>query len=317
MYLNINNQPLLFLLENVLGKSKKTSKGNFAFKCPNKCHLTKLKLEVNLDESSSHFQSYNCWSCGFKGKKLTTLFRKIEVDYDKVSELKFLTKPSFKENGEVKTTLIKKVELPKEFISLINPPNSITTKHALHHLKARNILKEDIIKYNIGYCEFGNYSNMIILPSYNSEGNLNYFTARNFNKNSTMKYKNPDISRDIIGLELFINWNVPITLCEGIFDAIAIKRNVIPLLGKTIQKSLMKKIINSSVEKIYIALDKDAIKQALQFCESLMNEGKEVYLVDINEKDPSEIGFKKFTNLIQNTLPLTFSNLLEKKLYIK
>ena len=48
-----------------------------------------------------------------------------------------------------------------------------------------------------------------------------------------------------------------------------------------------------------------------------MNEGKEVYLVDINEKDPSEIGFKKFTNLIQNTLPLTFSNLLEKKLYIK
>jgi hypothetical protein len=79
----------------------------------------------------------------------------------------------------------------------------------------------------------------------------------------------------------------------------------------------MKKIINSSVEKIYIALDKDAIKQALQFCESLMNEGKEVYLVDINEKDPSEIGFKKFTNLIQNTLPLTFSNLLEKKLYIK
>ena len=213
--------------------------------------------------------------------------------------------------------MIKKVELPKEFISLINPPNNITTKHALHHLKTRNILKEDIIKYNIGYCEFGNYSNMIILPSYNSEGNLNYFTARNFNKNSTMKYKNPDISRDIIGLELFINWNVPITLCEGIFDAIAIKRNVIPLLGKTIQKSLMKKIINSSVEKIYIALDKDAIKQALQFCESLMNEGKEVYLVDINEKDPSEIGFKKFTNLIQNTLPLTFSNLLEKKLYIK
>ena len=303
-------------MDTVLGKGKPTSKGNRAYHCP-ECKHHKLKLEVNLDESSSHFQSYNCWSCGFKGKKLTTLFRKIEVDYDKVSELKFLTKSSFKENGEVKTTLIKKVELPKEFISLINPPNNITTKHALHHLKTRNILKEDIIKYNIGYCEFGNYSNMIILPSYNSEGNLNYFTARNFNKNSTMKYKNPDISRDIIGLELFINWNVPIILCEGIFDAIAIKRNVIPLLGKTIQKSLMKKIINSSVEKIYIALDKDAIKQALQFCESLMNEGKEVYLVDINEKDPSEIGFKKFTNLIQNTLPLTFSNLLEKKLYIK
>jgi hypothetical protein len=97
------------------------------------------------------------------------------------------------------------------------------------------------------------------------------------------------------------------------FDAIAIKRNVIPLLGKNIQSSLMKKIINSKVQKIYIALDKDAIKQALNFCETLMNEGKEVYLVDLEEKDPSEMGFEKFTNLIQNTYSLTFSDLLEKK----
>jgi hypothetical protein len=76
----------------------------------------------------------------------------------------------------------------------------------------------------------------------------------------------------------------------------------------------MKKIINSTVQNIYIALDKDAMKQALNFCENLMNEGKEVYLVDIDDKDPSDMGFVKFTNLIQNTLPLTFSNLLEKKL---
>jgi hypothetical protein len=78
----------------------------------------------------------------------------------------------------------------------------------------------------------------------------------------------------------------------------------------------MKKIINSSVKNIYIALDKDAIKQALNFCESLINEGKEVYLVDLKDKDPSDMGFEKFTNLIQNTLPLTFSNLLEKKLQL-
>jgi DNA primase len=155
---------------------------------------------------------------------------------------------------------------------------------------------------------------MIIIPSYDAEGNLNYFISRNFNKNSKIKYKNPDVSRDIIGLELFINWNTPIVLCEGIFDAIAIKRNAIPLLGKTIQNNLMKKIINSTVQNIYIALDKDAMKQALNFCENLMNEGKEVYLVDIDDKDPSDMGFVKFTNLIQNTLPLTFSNLLEKKL---
>jgi DNA primase len=308
----MGNNALIYLLDSILGQGKSTSKGNRAYFCP-ECKHHKLKLEVNLDETSSHFQSYNCWTCGFKGKKLITLFKKIEVDSDKFNQLKLLIK-SVPKNFEKKIVETKKITLPKEFISLINPPSSLTAKHALHYLKTRNITQEDIIKYNIGYCEFGNYSNMIIIPSYNSEGNLNYFIARNFNKNSTLKYKNPDISRDIIGLELFINWNTPITLCEGMFDAIAIKRNAIPLLGKTIQNSLMKKIINSSVQKIYIALDKDAIKQALNFCETLMNEGKEVYLVNINDKDPSNMGFIKFTNVIQNTFPLTFSDLLEKKL---
>ena len=304
---------LIYLMDSVLGKGKPTSKGNRAYHCP-ECKHHKLKLEINLEEHSPHFQSYQCWVCGFKGKKLTTLFKKIGADSNKVNELRLLVKSASKETKILVDN--KKATLPDEFISLINPPSNITSKHALHYLKNRGITKEDITKYNIGYCEFGRYANMIILPSYNSEGNLNYFTARNFDKNASVKYHNPDVTRDIIGLELFINWNTPITLCEGMFDAIAIKRNVIPLLGKTIQPSLMKKLINSSVNKIYIALDKDAIKQALNFCEQLMNEGKEVYLVDLNEKDPSDMGFEKFTNLIQNTQPLTFSNLLEKKLQI-
>ena len=76
----------------------------------------------------------------------------------------------------------------------------------------------------------------------------------------------------------------------------------------------MKKIVTSFVNKIYIALDKDAMKQALRFCENLMAEGKEVYLVDMQDKDPSEMGFKNFTKLIQSTTPLTYSGLLERKL---
>jgi len=307
----MSNAALIYLIDSVLGSGKPTSKGNRAYHCP-ECKHHKLKLEVNLDESSSHFQSYQCWVCSFKGKKLTTLFKKIEAESDKVNELRFLIKSSPKDNRQEIT--LKRVSLPTEFISLLNPPSNLTAKQAIHYLNKRGISKIDILKYNIGYCEFGVYSNMIILPSYDSNGNLNYFTSRSFNKNSKIKYKNPDVSRDIIGLELFINWNVPLVLCEGIFDAIAIKRNAIPLLGKNIQPELMKKIINSSVEKIYIALDKDAIKQALNFCETLMNEGKEVYLVDINEKDPSDMGFEKFTNLIQKTLPLTFSNLIKNKL---
>ena len=157
---------------------------------------------------------------------------------------------------------------------------------------------------------------MIIIPTYDKDGKLNYFTARSFEKEPYIKYRNPQISRDIIPNEHMINWKVPIIICEGLFDAIAIKRNAIPLLGKNIQSELMKKIVSSFVNKIYIALDKDAIKQALHFCEQLMMEGKEVYLVDLQDKDPSEMGFENFTKLIQKTNPMTYSSLLEQKLSI-
>jgi DNA primase len=170
------------------------------------------------------------------------------------------------------------------------------------------------MKYNIGYCTEGLYKNMIIIPTYDANGKLNYFTGRSFEKDPYVKYRNPQVSRDVIPNEHFINWDIPIILCEGLFDAIAIKRNVIPLLGKNIQNNLMKKIVTSLVDKIYIALDRDAIKQALRFCEMLLAEGKEVYLVDLQDKDPSEMGFENFTKLIHTTKPLTYYNLMERKL---
>jgi hypothetical protein len=33
-------------------------------------------------------------------------------------------------------------------------------------------VKDDIFKYNLGYCKTGIYSNMIIIPSYNEKGDL-------------------------------------------------------------------------------------------------------------------------------------------------
>jgi hypothetical protein len=48
----------------------------------------------------------------------------------------------------------------------------------------------------------------------------------------------------------------------------------------------------------------------------LLNEGKEVYLVELKGKDPSEMGFEHFTKLIQNTSPLTNYKLMEKKLQL-
>jgi len=307
------NQTLVALTNSVLGTSKSTSRGNYAYHCP-LCNHHKPKLEINFTENIKGENQWHCWVCDKKGKKLYQLFKAVETPPEKMAELKAIVKYTGPESHiQVET----KLELPKEFKLLNNiHPSDITARHALSYIKSRGITDDDILKYGIGYCEQGRYANMIIIPSYDAKSNINYFTGRSFGKQSIIKYKNPTASRDIIPFELFINWELPLILCEGPFDAISIKRNVIPLLGKNIQSNLMKKIVMSSVEKIYIALDKDAQKQALNFCERLMNEGKEVYLVDMNDKDPSEMGFASFTNLIQETYPLTFSGLLEKKLFL-
>ena len=305
------NQSLIALVNSVLGTGKPTSRGNCAYHCPF-CNHHKPKLEINFNENEEN--PWHCWSCDKKGKKVYQVFKSITLSPELIADLKSLTKGGFIEK---QITVEQKVELPKEFKSLLNiTQTDITGRHASSYLKSRHITEEDIIKYNIGYCETGKYARMIIIPSYDKNGVLNYFTGRSFNKDSKQKYQNPDVSRDVIPFELFINWEIPFILCEGPFDAIAIKRNTIPLLGKNIQSNLMKQIVKSSVEKIYIALDKDAQKQALTFCERLMKEGKEVYLLDLNDKDPSEMGFNNFTKLIQDTYPLTFSNLLEKKLQL-
>jgi hypothetical protein len=301
------NELLVNLVNSVLGTGKRTARGNQAYHCPF-CHHSKPKLEVNFTENKQGNNPWNCWVCGKKGKKISTLFKQIEVSPEIFAQLKPLVKSGSDVEKVISSTI---VELPKEYKIFTD---DITSRHALAYLKKRNLTKSDILKYNIGYCEYGLYKNMIIIPSYDSIGKLNYFTARSFEKDPYIKYRNPEVSRDIIPFELFVNWDLPIILCEGPFDAIAIKRNVIPLFGKNLQPSLMKKIVTSKVQKIYIALDNDAMEKALEFCELLLNEGKEVYLVELKGKDPSEMGFEHFTKLIQNTSPLTNYKLMEKKL---
>ena len=311
----MDNTALLFLVESVLGKGQSTSKGNFAFKCPF-CTHHKNKMEINLRTTSKRENFWHCWVCGAKGKTLLSLFKKIKAPQGKINELNILIVPAKKDNH---TSDI--LEFPKEFISLSNIIEDkiaqIEAKHAIKFLKKRGITQDDIIKYNIGFCKEGKYEGRVIIPSYDEDKKLNYFIARDYKDATPQKYKNPPVSaKDVIGFELYINWDAPIILVEGIFDALTIKRNVIPLFGKVIHGKLMEKLVKSSVNRIYIALDADARRDALKQAEMLMSYGKEIYLVEMEGKDANEIGFEKFLNTIEQTVPLNLHSLLEKKLQL-
>ena len=302
---------VLGLLETVLGKGKgsKTTM-DYAFYCP-VCKHHNPKLIVNIKSGQ-----YNCWTChpATKGKTPVSLLKKVDAPTEKILEMKNYFQG---DNTKIDSVKPNKVTLPEDFISLFNADKSLECRHALAYLKKRNISIQEIQKYNIGYCKAGRYRNRIIVPSYDKDGNVNYFIARSFEPDPSRKYDAPSCNKtELIGLEYFVNWSVPIILCEGIFDAIAIRRNAVPLFGKTIPKSLMLKLVESEVKTIYLALDKDALKEALDYSQNLLNHGKEVYLIELEGKDPSELGFENMTKLLHHAKPLSFSDLLLKKIQL-
>lgn len=304
---------LLSLLESVLGSSKKTSGDNYAFYSPFVEHY-KPKLEINIRLNSNGDNPWHCWVSEEKGKTIRSLFRKLKVSKDVWDEHNsiFSRKHRYSSN-EASNEVNQAVQLPKEYIPLWKSSTSIIRNHALNYLSRRGVTPSEIIKYQIGYCEEGVYKHKVIVPSYDRYGKLNYFVGRSF-YDGGFKHKNPDASKDVIGFDMFVNWDLPIVICEGVFDAMAIRMNAIPLFGKSPQSELQKEIIGRGVSKVYIALDSEAFENSLRFAETLMNEGIEVFVIELEDSDPSELGFESFYKLLKNTEPLTLRKLMEYKL---
>jgi DNA primase len=297
-------------LTGVLG-SHLTLKGNeLAFYCPF-CNHHKQKLQVNTET-----QKWHCWTCNSGGKKLTSLLKKLDVDRKTISIIREIYGDS-NYNPQLEDADTKVfISLPKEFISLSEVPKGFNPeyKNALHYLTQRGITEKDIVKYNIGYCKEGLYGQRVIIPSYNSDGTLNYFVSRSYYPENKMKYKNPPISKNVICFDSQVNWNEPIILCEGVFDAITIKRNAIPLLGKFPSRLLVEKIFMSGITDIIISLDNDAINEALKAAEYFRKQGIHVKMMYLKDKDAADMGYEKFYEELKEAKEFSSEELLLNKI---
>ena len=308
------NIQLLQLLESILGKGKSTSGNNIAFFSPFVSHY-KPKLEIDINTTSNGENPWHCWISDKKGRSISSLFKQLNLGKEKFEQLNRIIESNKYRSATTTETKTVTLTLPEEYRPLWISKKTPDYRNAIHYLKNRGITIFDILKYRIGYAESGMYSGKIIIPSYDENGQLNYYVTRAYYKSDTQKHKNPNVSKDIIGFDMMINWSQPIILCEGAFDAIAVKRNAIPLFGKIIQPTLQKKIIEKRVKDIYICLDADAIKKALDIAEKFMGEGLNVYFIELeNEADASELGFKQINQIIEETPLLTFERVMELRM---
>ena len=262
---------LVELLTDVLGKPKQhyESKGQISFDCPVCSDEKGLdhgdgkgNLEINYGK-----HVYKCWSCGetlgTQGP-LGKLFDKFGSKKQK--KLYELIKPEELKKEDIRRP---KLRLPEGYTSFENSnPKFIPHIEAMRYLTSRGITDEIIKKYKIGYTVNGDFAYRIIVPSYNSEGVLNYFVARSWVPKK-MKYKNPTAEKDqIIFNEGAVDWKKDVYLCEGVFDSFFLP-NPIVMLGKKMSKLLFETLYLNVKGYIHIVLDGDAHKDAVKLYHEL------------------------------------------------
>jgi DNA primase len=297
------------LLDKALKEPGRLRKGaNLQYYCPF-CQHRKRKLEICLDAP----RKWHCWVCHAKGHGIKNLFIKMNVDASLFNELDRLgLKESeyrpIKQEGQRPVLM-----LPNEFISLAANDGSRAYRQAIRYAMKRGITPYDVIKYNLGYCTEGRWRDRIIFPSYDIDNNLNFFTGRSYYENVYLKYDNCDAEKDIIGFENMVDFNYPISLVEGPLDAIAVKRNVIPLFGTYLSNKLQLALAIHKPE-VNIVLDPDAVKLSLGIAEFLLSNNISTKLVIVNGKDAGELGFAKISQEIKETDYLDFRQIMRLRL---
>jgi len=305
-----DKQQVINILDDVLGPGTSMKGDEQAHYCPF-CHHHKKKLQINIQT-----QKWHCWVCDSKGKRIQSLLRRLHVDSHKLKKIYEIYGDDYVVYSN--NTEDEKVELrlPNEFRSLLEEPKGLnpTFRKVKEYARKRGITQGDIKRYNIGYCDSGHYANRIIIPSYDSDNRLNYFIARSVFDEEKFKYKNPPVSKNVIMFENQINWDEPITLVEGVFDAMAVKRNAIPLLGKFIPKTLNDTIYKKEVKSINILLDEDAQDQALYYTMQFQNQGITTRNIKPSDKDAGEMGFSQVNTILKESKQTGFGDIISQKL---
>ena len=223
----------------------------------------KHNLEINTAK-----RVFRCWRCdepkfsGSLGRLVRTYGTKLDYELYKSYADIYDDYGDYDEEKEYAP-----VVLPKEMI-LFSQMESGNLDHfeAYNYLlNDRKISREIMLKYRLGFCTEGKYAKRIIVPSYDQNGEINYFVGRTYDPTvKKKKYDNPRSDKDrIIFNEGFVNWDSTVYLVEGAFEMLSFPVNIIPMLGKTLSTTLFLKL-KEMKPNVVVLLDPDAYKDCIE-----------------------------------------------------
>ncbi len=181
-------------------------------------------------------------------------------------------------------------ELPKEFRPfLLN--GSRSEAPYLSYLRRRGVSDVTVALYRMGYLEEGSLAGRVVIPSFDRHGSVNFWSARSIYPNeTTFRYRLPHASKDIVSNEHMVDWTKPVYIVEGIFDEIAIGPQAIAVYGKFLPPQLALRLVQERPPMTFVCLDSDAWDESFSLLERLVGYDLPCSLVDLDGKDPGELG---------------------------
>jgi DNA primase len=256
------------VIEEALGKGLMARDGiNYSVRCPlcKEKKAGKLKLAIKLDDDR-----YHCWVCEAKGKSVWRLIARLRPDmrpqlaqFDARAHL-------FQDNDYDAEPEKPELILPDGIVYLGRSTKEPDALAALSYLRERGVSSKLISRWRIHAGVRGKFRRHVFFPSFDAEGNLNYYVARAIDE-TQYRYRNASIPKSsIVFNEIDIDWNEEVTLVEGIFDALKCPDNCVPLLGSSLSKSslLFERIVKNGT-RVRICLDSDLPQKAYDIAKLL------------------------------------------------
>ena len=297
----VTNTQKLKALEKYLGKASTGKSPEAAFRCPvcKDSRKDKLKLIVRFDGW------YHCWTCGLSGKSFYSLMRKAAPKSLSDPSVSFLFDNVRKESKVVEAEA-EKFKLPDE-LYLVGTEESHDPDVAAvrRYLEGRGLTKSDMLRWRISATKSGGFRRKAIIPSFDADGEPNYFIARAID-DGKFKYQNSKRPKvEIIFNEVDIDWTQPVTLVEGVFDAIKCPENTIPVLGSSLPKdSELFRMLWRNNCKVTVAFDPDLKEKSHKVCAELASVGLDVMQAWAPDgKDFGEMSKEEVSEVLKSAQP--------------
>lgn len=330
----MNKQKLYSYLDSIIPLSESSNGWYNLEECPYCKHKAGKGMSVNFN-----YGVIKCWNkCGYRNSIINFLIEQTEQTFKQLANaVNESAATSYLKVETENRTLVKNVQLPKEFISIAFFENCSFGKRAFKYLKGRGFSLAQLINKGIGYCKEGDFAGYIIVPLF-EKGKLVYFLGRQFlpmgNRVKNPYKKDVGVSKNdyIYNSDTFYYCD-SVYLVEGWSDAMTmenIKLNIgsggfngLPNSTKMLDKQI-EIIIESPFKNAFICLDAKQKHKSIELA-SILIDYKPVKILDLGpykdkikdnakgekEPDPNNLGSDLVNYIEKQTEYLDYQKLLE------